>query len=161
MASIDVGSSGRGKKALDSELPLVPFIDLLLCCVMFLLVTAVWNQLAALSPAESGTSSEEIAPPSDETPFLRVRVTRSGFAVEDALGAVENVPRVDSGLDLSRLLVALERRDFGGARPTVLLTPDDDTSHGEVIMTLDRLVGGGFADVHITSVGGAFGAPSG
>ena len=48
MASIAVGGGHGGKKSVDSEIPLVPFIDLLLCCVMFLLVTAVWNQLAQL-----------------------------------------------------------------------------------------------------------------
>src|SRR6187397_2338548 len=49
MASIDTGSGSSRRKAVDATLPLVPFIDLLLCCVMFLLVTAVWNELAVLS----------------------------------------------------------------------------------------------------------------
>jgi len=48
MANIDTGGGHGGKKSVDQEIPLVPFIDLLLCCVMFLLVTAVWNQLARL-----------------------------------------------------------------------------------------------------------------
>lgn len=47
MAGISVGGRG-GKREPNSEIPLVPFIDLLLCCVMFLLVTAVWNQLAQI-----------------------------------------------------------------------------------------------------------------
>jgi biopolymer transport protein ExbD len=41
MGGMSVGSGHAGKKSLDSDIPLVPFIDLLLCCVMFLLVTAV------------------------------------------------------------------------------------------------------------------------
>ena len=49
MGGISVGGGHGGKKSVDSEIPLVPFIDLLLCCVMFLLVTAVWNQLARLN----------------------------------------------------------------------------------------------------------------
>ena len=49
MASISTGGGdGHGKKSVDAEIPLIPFIDLLLCCVMFLLVTAVWNKLDAL-----------------------------------------------------------------------------------------------------------------
>ena len=48
MGGISVGGGHGGKKSVDSEIPLVPFIDLLLCCVMFLLVTAVWNRLARL-----------------------------------------------------------------------------------------------------------------
>ena len=49
MATIQVGAGGHGKRAVDHEIPLIPFIDLLLCCVMFLLVTAVWNRLAQMS----------------------------------------------------------------------------------------------------------------
>ena len=43
-----------GKKALDAELNLVPFIDLLSCCIAFLLITAVWTQIAGLQVASSG-----------------------------------------------------------------------------------------------------------
>jgi len=39
---------GGGKRTLDFELNLVPFIDLLSCCIAFLLITAAWTQLARL-----------------------------------------------------------------------------------------------------------------
>ena len=47
-------SGHGGKKALDAELNLVPFIDLLSCCISFLLITAVWTQIAGLQVASSG-----------------------------------------------------------------------------------------------------------
>lgn len=47
MAGIDVGGHG-GKRAANHEIPLIPFIDFLLCLVMFLLVTAVWSQMARI-----------------------------------------------------------------------------------------------------------------
>jgi len=41
--------SGKGgKKPLDASINLVPFIDLLSCCISFLLITAVWTQLARM-----------------------------------------------------------------------------------------------------------------
>ena len=43
-----------GKKPLNAELNLVPFIDLLSCCISFLLITAVWTQIAGLQVASSG-----------------------------------------------------------------------------------------------------------
>ena len=43
--SID-GGGGDRKKPLTAELNLVPYIDLLTCMVAFLLITAVWTQLA-------------------------------------------------------------------------------------------------------------------
>jgi len=48
MAGIDVGGHG-GKRATNHELPLIPFIDFLMCLVAFLLVTAVWSQMARIN----------------------------------------------------------------------------------------------------------------
>ena len=48
MATLDVGSGHGGRRALDHDIPLIPFIDFLLCLVEFLLVTAVWSQMARL-----------------------------------------------------------------------------------------------------------------
>jgi biopolymer transport protein ExbD len=47
MAGIDVGG-GHGKRSANHEIPLIPFIDFLLCLVMFLLVTAVWSHMARI-----------------------------------------------------------------------------------------------------------------
>lgn len=47
MAGIDTGGHG-GKRATNHDIPLIPFIDFLLCLVMFLLVTAVWNHMARI-----------------------------------------------------------------------------------------------------------------
>jgi biopolymer transport protein ExbD len=63
MASIGGGSSAGGR-VLNHELPLVPFIDFLLCLVAFLLVTAVWTQAARLRadanvPGAAGPSGEK------------------------------------------------------------------------------------------------------
>ena len=39
MAGIDVGGGHGGKRSLNHEIPLIPFIDFLLCLVAFHLVT--------------------------------------------------------------------------------------------------------------------------
>ncbi|MCK5800875.1 MAG: biopolymer transporter ExbD, partial [Deltaproteobacteria bacterium] len=51
--SMDTGGGG-GKKSLDAELNLVPFIDLLVCCICFLLITAVWTQMANIEVNQKG-----------------------------------------------------------------------------------------------------------
>ena len=43
---------GGGKRSLDFELNLVPFIDLLSCCISFLLITAVWTQMGQLETTQ-------------------------------------------------------------------------------------------------------------
>jgi biopolymer transport protein ExbD len=48
MAGIDVGGHGA-KRPSNHEIPLIPFIDFLLCLVAFLLVTAVWSQMARIN----------------------------------------------------------------------------------------------------------------
>jgi biopolymer transport protein ExbD len=48
MAGIDTGGGHGGKRSTNHEIPLIPFIDFLLCLVMFLLVTAVWNHMARI-----------------------------------------------------------------------------------------------------------------
>lgn len=59
MAGIDSGAR-RGRRTLDHALPLVPFIDFLLCLVMFLLVTAAWSEWARLEAGARGGSSDVV-----------------------------------------------------------------------------------------------------
>jgi biopolymer transport protein ExbD len=42
MGGVDVGSEGGKKKATNTEINMIPFIDLLMCTIAFLLITAVW-----------------------------------------------------------------------------------------------------------------------
>jgi biopolymer transport protein ExbD len=61
MAGIDVGGGHGGKRPTNHEIPLIPFIDFLLCLVAFLLVTAVWSQMARLN-----ADARVPGPPKDE-----------------------------------------------------------------------------------------------
>jgi biopolymer transport protein ExbD len=49
MAGIDTGGGHGGRRSLDHNIPLVPFIDFLLCLVSFLLITAVWSEMSRLN----------------------------------------------------------------------------------------------------------------
>jgi len=42
MGGVDVGSEGGKKRATNSEINMIPFIDLLMVTIAFLLITAVW-----------------------------------------------------------------------------------------------------------------------
>jgi biopolymer transport protein ExbD len=48
MAGITLGAGRGARRALDSELHMVPMIDLLMVTISFLLITAVWSNLARL-----------------------------------------------------------------------------------------------------------------
>jgi biopolymer transport protein ExbD len=59
MAGVSVGTGGaRGRRALDSDINMVPMIDLLMVTIAFLLVTAVWSQLGRLQGSAQVPSSE-------------------------------------------------------------------------------------------------------
>jgi biopolymer transport protein ExbD len=50
MGGVDVGGGGKGgRRSLDSEINMIPFIDLLLVTISFLLITAVWTQMARIN----------------------------------------------------------------------------------------------------------------
>ena len=49
MAGIEVGLGGRARrKSLDSEINMIPMIDLLMVTISFLLITAVWSHMSRL-----------------------------------------------------------------------------------------------------------------
>src|SRR6188472_3909372 len=49
MGGVDVGGGGGGKRKLDSEINMIPMIDLLMVTISFLLITAVWTHMARIN----------------------------------------------------------------------------------------------------------------
>lgn len=147
MATIQVGGGGHGKRAVDHEIPLIPFIDLLLCCVMFLLVTAVWSRLAQIStPLEApGDPSALVEPPTGPTVYLRL--TADGFELGSSLGDHTDIARDEGLVSLRHALT--ERRAHEQASVDVALLADDGVSYAGVIEALDTLTDTGFDRVAV------------
>src|SRR6185503_16375565 len=79
MAGIDVGGGGHGgRRSVNQELPLIPFIDFLLCLVMFLLVTAVWSQMARLNADAQVPGPPNESPPTDQPKEKTLHVEMQG-----------------------------------------------------------------------------------
>jgi biopolymer transport protein ExbD len=105
MAGIDVGASGGHKRATNSDINMIPFIDLLMCTIAFLLITAVWvtsSRIPASAQAPAATEG-----PIDVTPperVLHVDVGESDFVLQwKQAGAV-----------LSELHVPRQGVEYGG-----------------------------------------------
>jgi biopolymer transport protein ExbD len=79
-----------GKRALDAALNLVPFIDLLSCCIAFLLITAVWSQSAQLPARTAGGETEEGGAAS-----FTLLVARDGCTLSSPSGTYEDVPHAE------------------------------------------------------------------
>lgn len=78
MAGIDVGGGHGGKRAQNHEIPLIPFIDFLLCLVAFLLVTAVWSQMARINADASVPGPPNPDPPTDPKKEKQLHVEMRG-----------------------------------------------------------------------------------
>ena len=146
MASIDTGSSPSGRRTINQELALVPFIDLLLCCVMFLLVTAVWAELGQMGANLPGAAGD--SPPVDHTPRLEVSVTQQGFMVRSNIGTEIEIPAVDGEPNYESLRTQAHRFRMDTGQPyPVQLRPDDDIGAGTIVGTMDVLRGEGFTNI--------------
>src|SRR2546428_12434739 len=85
-----------GKKPLDAQINLVPFIDLLSCCISFLLITAVWTQIAGLQVASSGGPPEPQTK-QESTIEVRLLLNDKGYQLLMAGASIHN-PKMDGGV---------------------------------------------------------------
>jgi len=74
MGSLNVDGGGRGgRKSVDSEINMIPMIDLLMVTVSFLLITAVWSTMSRID-ASAQTAGDPTAEPKDRPVESRVHV---------------------------------------------------------------------------------------
>lgn len=146
MATLDV-QGGRGRRrAVDSQVPLVPFIDLLLCCVMFLLVTAVWNQLAGQDTALQPTTADA-APDTDSTRVTLI-VKQAGYVLTSGAGAQIDIPGSEGAPDPVALRAQLRaQRDAFPGGTSLAVTADDGVAYQHVVEAMDLARGVGFSSL--------------
>lgn len=154
MASIETGGGHGGKKAVNQEIPLIPFIDLLLCCVMFLLATAVWNQLAAVNANQQvpGQASTEDAPPEDEKVKLILQIRNAGYVLGSSAGeSIEIKKQVvasDREFDVDELKAKLGQwKQAWEKRDDLIVAPEDGVRYQDVIVAMDVATAAGFVNL--------------
>jgi biopolymer transport protein ExbD len=104
MGGVDLGTGGGGKrKAVDSEINMIPMIDLLMVTISFLLITAVWTHMARINadaqvpgPPRPDVEQEKIEPEKQLHVEMRtddkfVLVWKQGSTTVDSI----DVPRKD------------------------------------------------------------------
>ncbi len=150
--SVNVPAAG-GKKSLDAELNLVPFIDLLVCCICFLLITAVWVQLSAIptSPRPPRSPGAEVDRRADPPLVL---VGSDGYTMLVA-GERILIPRQGSVYDevrLARELRSLRARTPAseGAAANLTVAAEDGIAVRQVIRAMDLARGNGFVALRLT-----------
>lgn len=137
-----VPAGARGRRALDAALNLVPFIDLLSCCIAFLLITAVWTSLARLDVAPAGGTScaNEEGPP---TTSWTLYVARDGWMLRAPDGA---------SLAVTRATLATALRAHAVVDPLVVRATDG-VAYATVIDALDRARAAGIRVISLAGDG--------
>lgn len=147
---IDESSFGRSGKSVNSEIPLIPFIDLLLCCIMFLLVTAVWNQLASINADQQVGGPTSIALPKNSIDVI-LRVRKDGYTLASTAGDRLEIPKIDNQYDLEALREKLQqRRRLEPARQDLIVAPEDGVIYVDIINAMDMVQGEGFTHVTLS-----------
>ncbi|MDD9943450.1 MAG: biopolymer transporter ExbD [Myxococcales bacterium] len=153
MGGINLDGGGHGgKKAVDSEIPLIPFIDLLLCCVMFLLVTAVWNQLARIdaNQQQPGQQAPDQPPPEEKIKVV-LQVQSTGYVLASSAGDRIEVPKSGDSYDIESLREKLrERKNMEPNRRDLVVAPEDGVLYADVITAMDVVVGEGFPEMSLS-----------
>jgi hypothetical protein len=95
---ISVGQHKAGRRSVDHDLPLVPFIDFMICLIAFLLVTAVWTQMSRINATGRAPGSEG-GPPHEPQKELHVVASAGAFDLRWQQGGTvldtQRVPRVE------------------------------------------------------------------
>ena len=133
-----------GKKALDAEINLVPFIDLLSCCISFLLITAVWTQIAGLQVASSGGPPEQ--PKQESTIDVKLLLTDKGYSLSMA-GAQIDIPKVngkDGTPSYDRKTLDEKLKTLKASLPdqsAITVQPEDAVAYSDLVETVDACLG--------------------
>ena len=152
MGGISVGEGSGGKKSVNSDIPLVPFIDLLLCCVMFLLVTAVWNQLARLdaNQQQPGQAAPDDPPPEEKIKVV-LQVQSDKYVIASTAGDRDEIPKVGDKYDTEALRNKLvDRKRLEPNRRDMVVAPEDGVAYTDVVQAMDLVVGEGFEQMSLS-----------
>lgn len=149
-AAVTPQDGKQSRKTLDAELNLVPFIDLLVCCICFLLITAVWTRIATVPAArqQSGGDQREL------TPAVPVTVTIADDGYVILRGPSRQVlPRVGRHFDdegLGRVLRSASKASRDDAQLTVAV--QDGIEYRHIVRVMDMARQRGFGRIHVSDL---------
>jgi biopolymer transport protein ExbD len=147
--SVSVEPQGKGgKRSLNASLNLVPYIDLLTCMVAFLLITAVWTQLAQLKLSQRVPGTED---GKEEKPMAKIAVVVG----DDNLNVVVNqdrevVPDKNGQPDWDILATLLKKaKSQFPDKDDVQIASVDSVVFGRLTGVMDTTIAAGFPAVSL------------
>lgn len=151
MASI--GGGGDNRKDLSVELNIVPFIDLMSVCIIFLLITAVWTQVSMIQIGSSVYGKRNEVQPTEPPPrpeiAFRLDVVPSGFIIN--LGKTQSkIAKINGAWDEKGLLKELIQIKKNYPEKTdAIIQLADELTYDDLILGMDLLLNGGFPEISV------------
>lgn len=147
------GGGGNDKRSVNAELNLVPYIDLLSTLICFLLMTAVWQQISALTTNGSNASASESAGPPPDPNRVDLGVAVFLDRIEATAGKnMQPIPHIAGEPNYDRLLQVLASwKQQWPDRKDVTLHSDSQAPYKFLIRTMDTLVEAEFEDVGVNT----------
>jgi biopolymer transport protein ExbD len=154
------GGGKKGKRSLDAVINVVPAIDLLSCCIAFLLYTAVWTQISRLQVQQLGTGAPEIEQTEAQKQLVvTLSMGERGFALSTSAGLAVDIPNLgraaDGGVkyDLDALDKRLRQlRSDNPDAAAVTVSAEDTVPYGELVHVIDTCIAAGLVAVAVTGV---------
>ena len=148
--SAPVPSAGGRRKHVDAAINLVPFIDLLSCCISFLLITAVWTQLSRIEVSGRGGPEGGIVEHEAAQTTFTLHVASDGYTLVRSTGEHQLIPRTGGAFDATRLAEALHKmkQEFPD-RFDLDISAEDATSYQDLVKTMDVAIGEKFPDIRL------------
>jgi len=152
--SIQTGGGG-GKKPLNADLNLVPYIDLLTCMVAFLLITAVWTQLARLQASQKGQGQAGEEVPPEQQVNIVVVVNQDGYNL--VVGQDQTpIPKKGDQYDVEKLGGELKKvKDAHPDKNDVKVASEDQIKFDTLVRTMDTVLTARFPHISLIDTGAA------
>lgn len=135
-----VPSGHGGRKPVNVELNLVPFIDLLVVCITFLLLTAVWTQTGRINIDQSVTKPQQ-EKPKEPPKRLIIMLDKKGYTTKWAEERPEPLLMSGGKYPIEALLKRLEgMKENLPEKPRIVVAPEDSVEYKEMIAVMDSLL---------------------
>lgn len=140
-----------GKKAVNEELNLTPFIGLFAMLVVLLLVTAVWNRVYVFQTNTSASTASDSPQPDKKEVTLSLTILSDRVEMsEDEKGVT--VMHEGDELNTSRIIATLaDWRQRHPKKQDVVLNTDNRVPYYQLIELFDVLVGNDWPDVGVST----------
>ena len=161
-----VGTDEKG--SVNVELNIIPFIDLMSCLTSFLLVTAVWVNIAQINIQPKGkTRDTSNVQKDDETVTLSVLVQADRIWVGlSRVNEFQEIPKTPEGQDWTKFETTLKDHKasaFFADRADIEIAAESTTAapvkYQDVIKAMDVAVKVGFIDVGLSDPAGLAARP--